>query len=83
MNKDGRAKKEELKTYASLGLPRTLKSGGQRRRLLARGAQIILGNGQPDAPEIVVRRDQYMEIRLTVLAEMLKAARKADLGLSR
>ncbi len=83
MNYNDRSKKEELKTYASLGLKRTLKSGSQRRRMVERGAQIVIGSGQPEEPQIIVRRDHYTQVRMGVLAEKLRAIRDKGLNLSR
>jgi len=83
MKKESNTKRDELKTYASLKLKRTLKSGGQRRRMLARGGQVILGSGQSEEPEIMVRRDHYMQVRMDVLAGKLQSAKEANLDLTR
>jgi Dna[CI] antecedent, DciA len=81
--KQNPTKREELKTYATLGFKRTLKSSSQRRRMLARGAQIILGGGTPHEPEIAVLRHHYNAVRLLVLQEHLQRAKTMEFALSR
>jgi hypothetical protein len=81
--KQNPSKREELKTYSTLGLKRTLKSSSQRRRMLARGAQVILGGGSPHEPEIAVLRPRYNAVRLLVLQEHLQRAKTMEFSLSR
>lgn len=81
--KQNPTKREELKTYSTLGLKRTLKSSSQRRRMLARGAQIIIGGNTSHEPEIAVLRQHYNAVRLVVLQEHLQRAKTMEFALSR
>jgi hypothetical protein len=76
-----RPKREELKTYSALGFKRTLKSARQRQRLEERAAQVILRGEDPVEPTFAVRREDYNQARLRVIAEVLREARDSQCDL--
>jgi len=76
-----RAKRDELQTYRELKLGRDLKSIRARRRVEAKGAHRVVGDGSIGQPRLIVDAKRYREVRLIHERELLAEARRMELRL--